>query len=77
MKPWPWLGDAEATTTRRSELRRLLGPLPALDAEPNGELIETQITGASVSARGAANEPWSSDSCGTVERSGVTACTTR
>ena len=40
--PWPWLGDAAATVARREVLRRLLGPLPALDAPPGGELLATQ-----------------------------------
>ncbi len=42
MKPWPWLGDAAATAARRQDLRRLLGPLPALDGAPLGELIGSE-----------------------------------
>ena len=42
MKPWPWLGDAAATSARRADLRRLLGPLPALAPVPSGELLHTE-----------------------------------
>ena len=42
MKPWPWLGDAAATTARRQSLRCLLGPLPTLDRAPHGELIGSE-----------------------------------
>jgi hypothetical protein len=42
MKPWPWLGDAAATSARRADLRRLLGPLPTINGAPGGELIQTQ-----------------------------------
>ena len=41
-RQWPWLGDERATAGRRDALRRLLGPLPALDGSPGGELIGTQ-----------------------------------
>ncbi len=44
MKPWPWLGDAEATTQRRVDLWRLLGPRPMLDGPPAGNLLKTEIT---------------------------------
>ena len=40
--PWPWLGDDLATAARRADLRRLLGPLPMLDAAPSGELLATE-----------------------------------
>ena len=39
MKPWPWLGDEQATAARRESLKRLLGPLPVRDGAPSGELI--------------------------------------
>ncbi len=42
MKPWSWLGDQEATERRRTELWRLLGPRPRLDAAPSGELLDTR-----------------------------------
>ena len=45
MKPWPWLGDERATNARRSELKRLLGPLPTLDELPSGEQIGAQDLG--------------------------------
>jgi dienelactone hydrolase len=41
--PWPWLGDEKATASRRTDLRRLLGPLPALGAAPSGELVSTEL----------------------------------
>ena len=43
MSPWPWLGDEPATAARRSRLRQLLGPPPALDDAPSGELLEVQL----------------------------------
>lgn len=42
MKPWPWLGDAAATTARRGDLLRLLGPLPTCEGPPRGEPIATE-----------------------------------
>ena len=45
MKPWPWLGDPQATAARRQALRALLGPLPTLSAlpgSPQGELLEAR-----------------------------------
>ena len=42
MSQWPWLGNAQATADRRDALRQLLGPLPALDGPPTGELLDTQ-----------------------------------
>ncbi len=42
MTTWPWLGDAAATQARRTALWQLLGPLPALDAAPSGELLSTE-----------------------------------
>jgi dienelactone hydrolase len=44
MSPWAWLGDERATAERRASLRRLLGPLPARDGPPDGELLEVQTT---------------------------------
>ncbi len=44
MKPWPWLGDAEATAQRRADLWRLLGPRPMLDGAPSGTLLKTEVT---------------------------------
>jgi dienelactone hydrolase len=43
MARWPWLGNEQATASRRADLRRLLGPLPALDAAASGELISTEL----------------------------------
>jgi dienelactone hydrolase len=42
MKPWPWLGDLQATSLRRHTLRELLGPVPSLDDVPDGLLLATQ-----------------------------------
>jgi len=42
MTRWPWLGDEQATASRRARLRELLGPLPMLDAAPGGELLSIQ-----------------------------------
>ena len=44
MKPWSWLGDAEATAQRRADLSRLLGPRPMLDGAPSGTLLKTEVT---------------------------------
>ncbi len=41
--PWTWLGNEQASASRRGDLRRLLGPLPSLDAAPSGELISTEF----------------------------------
>ncbi|MBL8310943.1 MAG: hypothetical protein JNL19_11015 [Burkholderiales bacterium] len=38
---FPWLGNAAATAQRRADLWRLLGPRPALDVAPHGELLRT------------------------------------
>ena len=44
MKPWLWLGDAEATAQRRADLWRLLGPRPKLHGAPSGTLLKTEVT---------------------------------
>lgn len=44
MKPWPWLGDSEATPQRRADLWRLLGPRPMLDSGPSGTLQKTEVS---------------------------------
>jgi dienelactone hydrolase len=41
--PWPWLGDEQATASRRTDLKRLLGPLPSLAAAASGELVSTEL----------------------------------
>jgi dienelactone hydrolase len=41
--PWPWLGDEQATASRRADLKRLLGPLPSLGTAPSGELVSTDV----------------------------------
>ena len=44
MKPWPWLGDTDATAKRRADLWQLLGPRPELTTRPTGTKISTQET---------------------------------
>lgn len=44
MKPWQWLGDSVATAQRRADLRRMLGPVPALATAPTGAKISTRET---------------------------------
>ena len=44
MKPWPWLGDTDATVQRRADLWRLLRPRPALATPPTGAKISTRET---------------------------------
>ena len=44
MKPWPWLGNADATTQRRADLWRLLGPRSTLATPPTGAKIATRET---------------------------------
>ena len=41
--PWPWLGDEQATASRRTDLKRLLGSLPSLGAAASGELVSTEL----------------------------------
>ena len=50
--PWPWLGDARATASRRRALWSLLGPRPALAGPPSGQLL------ASETWQGARVERW-------------------
>ena len=42
MKPWPWLGDTDATVQRRVDLWRRLGPRPALATPPTGAQMSTR-----------------------------------
>ena len=44
MKPWPRLGDTDATAQRRADLWRLLGSRPALATPPTGEKMSTRET---------------------------------
>ena len=44
MKPWPWLGNADATTQRRADLWRLLGPRSTFATPPTGMQTSTRET---------------------------------
>ena len=39
---WPWLGDRQASSQRRADLWRLLGPRPSLPGPPKGQLLRRE-----------------------------------